>query len=151
MPDGGLRLIEERLSEHDKAPSLSDLAELCGLSVRQLTRGFRVSRGCSIGDYLEQRRIESAKRMLMRGEAVKGVAFALGFASPSSFTFAFRRAVGSSPTRFRQKQARGNRCDRKTARPEHYVLICMCLPIAKPPAGAVSLAKRWRAQRREES
>ena len=34
------------------------------------------------------------------------VAFALGFASPSSFTFAFRRAVGVSPSLFRQRQAR---------------------------------------------
>lgn len=102
-----LRLIDERLSADLTPPALTELARICGLSVRQLTRGFRVSRGCSIGDYLEQRRMEDAKRMLMHGQAVKSVAFALGFASPSSFTFAFRRAVGSSPTRFRQKQARG--------------------------------------------
>ena len=102
-----LRLIDERLSADLAPPALGELASICGLSVRQLTRGFRVSRGCSIGDYLEQRRMEDAKRMLMQGEPVKSVAFAMGFASPSSFTFAFRRAVGSSPTRFRQKQARG--------------------------------------------
>ncbi|MCB2049158.1 MAG: helix-turn-helix transcriptional regulator [Novosphingobium sp.] len=102
-----LRLIDERLSESPEPPSLAELANLCGMSVRQLTRGFRVSRGCSIGDYLEQRRMEHSKRLLMQGEAVKGVAFALGFSSPSSFTFAFRRAVGMSPTQFRQRQARG--------------------------------------------
>jgi AraC family transcriptional regulator len=38
---------------------------------------------------------------------VKEIAFALGFSSPSSFTFAFRRAVGSSPSEFRQRQLRG--------------------------------------------
>ncbi len=102
-----VRLIDERLSADLSPPTLGELASICGLSVRQLTRGFRVNRGCSIGDYLEQRRMEDAKRMLMQGEPVKSVAFAMGFASPSSFTFAFRRAVGSSPTRFRQKQARG--------------------------------------------
>ncbi len=102
-----LRLIDERLSESFDPPPLQQLAQICGLSVRQLTRGFRVSRGCSIGDYLEQRRMEHAKRLLMQGEAVKGVAFTLGFRSPSSFTFAFRRAVGMSPTQFRQRQARG--------------------------------------------
>jgi AraC family transcriptional regulator len=35
---------------------------------------------------------------------VKAIAFAMGFASPSSFTFAFRRAVGISPTHFRTRQ-----------------------------------------------
>lgn len=101
-----LRLIEERLADDLTAPSLEELARVCALSVRQLTRGFRVSRGCSIGDYVEQRRMEAAKRLLMDGESVKTVAFAMGFGSPSSFTFAFRRAVGASPTTFRQRQGR---------------------------------------------
>lgn len=104
-----LRLIDERLSEDTTAPSLGELAELCSLSVRQLTRGFKVSRGCSIGDYIESRRMESAKRMLVAGENVKTIAFTMGFSSPSSFTFAFRRAVGISPSQFRQRQTRGVR------------------------------------------
>lgn len=101
-----LRLIEERLANDLATPSLKELADVCGLSVRQLTRGFRVSRACSIGDYMEQRRMEAAKRLLMEGESVKTIAFTMGFASPSSFTFAFRRAVGASPSMFRQRQGR---------------------------------------------
>jgi len=104
-----LRLIDERLSADAAAPSLGDLADICNISIRQLTRGFRTSRGCSIGDYIEQRRMEAAKRLLVTGESVKGVAFAMGFASPSSFTFAFRRAVGISPNHFRQRQLRAMR------------------------------------------
>ncbi len=50
--------------------------------------------------------MDAAKRLLVEGESVKTIAFAMGFASPSSFTFAFRRAVGASPTTFRQRQAR---------------------------------------------
>lgn len=104
-----LRLIDERLAEAPTGPSLAELAELCSVSVRQLTRGFKVIRGCSLGDYIESRRMETAKRMLVAGETVKTIAFALGFASPSSFTFAFRRAVGISPSQFRQRQTRGLR------------------------------------------
>jgi AraC family transcriptional regulator len=104
-----LRLIDERLAEDPTAPSLAELADLCSVSVRQLTRGFKVSRGCSLGDYIESRRMETAKRMLVAGETVKTIAFAMGFASPSSFTFAFRRAVGISPSQFRQRQTRGLR------------------------------------------
>jgi AraC family transcriptional regulator len=101
-----LRLIDERLAAEGNAPTLGELAELCNLSVRQLTRGFRVSRGSSIGSYVEQRRMEAAKRQLMAGESVKTIAFGMGFASPSSFTFAFRRATGISPSQFRQRQLR---------------------------------------------
>lgn len=99
-----LRLIDERLNDDPTAPTLQELADRCSISVRQLTRGFRVSRNCSIGDYIEQRRMETAKRLLMAGESVKAIAFAMGFASPSSFTFAFRRATGVSPSHFRTRQ-----------------------------------------------
>lgn len=104
-----LRLIDERMSDNPVAPTLGELADLCNISVRQLTRGFKVSRGCSIGDYMEQRRMEAAKRLLVDGESVKTIAFNMGFSSPSSFTFAFRRAVGISPSQFRQRQTRGLR------------------------------------------
>lgn len=99
-----LRRIDERLADDATGPALDELAKLCGISIRQLTRGFRASRGCSIGDYIEQRRMETAKRMLMAGDSVKAIAFTLGFASPSSFTYAFRRAVGISPSHFRTRQ-----------------------------------------------
>lgn len=98
-----LRLIDQRLSDDPTAPSLAELAAMCNLSVRQLTRGFKVSRGCSIGDYIEQRRMETAKRLLTSGESVKTIAFSMGFSSPSSFTYAFRRAAGFSPSQFRQR------------------------------------------------
>jgi AraC family transcriptional regulator len=46
-----LRLIEERLSEPCEIPSLTELAQLVGLSVRQMARAFRATRGCSIGTF----------------------------------------------------------------------------------------------------
>ena len=98
-----LRLIDERVQELGKAPSLTELAELCNLSVRQLSRGFRISRGCSIGQYVEQSRIENAKRLLISGKSAKTVAYSMGFASPSSFSYAFRRATGASPARYRNR------------------------------------------------
>jgi AraC family transcriptional regulator len=98
-----LKRIEERLREVREQPSLEELARLCGLSVRQLTRGFRISRGCSVGEYIAQSRVESAKRLLAGGEAVKSIAFSMGFSSPSSFCHAFRKATGSSPNQFRQQ------------------------------------------------
>jgi AraC family transcriptional regulator len=96
-----LRLIEERLREMHDVPSLEELAALCKLSVRQLTRGFRASRGCSIGDYVVNNRIDRAKQMLAGDQSVKTVAYSLGFSSPSAFCFAFRRKTGMTPGEFR--------------------------------------------------
>lgn len=96
-----LRMIEERLREVRSPPTLTELAELCGLSIRQLTRGFRASRECSIGDYIARTRMDNAKRLLGQGESIKSIAFSMGFGSPSGFCYAFRRATGSTPRQFR--------------------------------------------------
>ena len=101
-----LRLIEERLREVQAAPTLSELAELCKLSVRQLTRGFRASRGCSIGDHVARSRLDQAKRLLSSDQSVKAIAYSLGFSSPSSFSYAFRRLLGETPRQFRQRVLR---------------------------------------------
>ena len=96
-----LRLIDERLNELARPPSLTELADLCRLSPRQLTRAFRVSRGCSIGKYIEQSRIELAKRLLERGQCLKVISSEIGFDSPASFCYAFRRATGETPGEYR--------------------------------------------------
>lgn len=101
-----LRQIEERLLEVRKAPTLTELAAICNLSVRQLTRGFRASRGCSIGEYVAQSRIKTAKRLLVGSESVKAIAYSMGFSSPSSFSYAFRRSTGFTPNQFRQHTRR---------------------------------------------
>lgn len=102
LPPWRLRLIDERLREVHAPPTLGELAELCGLSIRHLTRSFRASRGCSIGDYIAQARIDNAKRMLATDESVKSIAYSMGFGSPSSFCYAFRKATGRTPQQFRR-------------------------------------------------
>ena len=98
-----LRLIDERLREEGAPPTLTELSALCRLSVRQLTRGFRASRSCSIGDYITGRRIEQARKLLASDRSVKAVAYSLGFSSPSSFCYAFRRATGETPRQYRAR------------------------------------------------
>ncbi|MBK6509244.1 MAG: helix-turn-helix transcriptional regulator [Haliea sp.] len=98
-----LRKIDERLQEISAPPTLSELAQLCQISVRQLTRGFRLNRGCSIGDYVAENRLAQARQLLATDQSIKSIAYALGFASPSSFCFAFRRATAETPSQFRQR------------------------------------------------
>jgi AraC family transcriptional regulator len=101
-----LRLIDDWLIEKQQTPALSELAALCNLSVRQLTRGFRASRGCSIGEYVARNRFERAKQLLARDESIKTIAYSLGFTSSSAFCFAFRRATGMTPGEFRSCERR---------------------------------------------
>ena len=113
QPCGGLaswqlRLIDERLREVREPPGLSVLAELCRLSVRQLARGFRVSRGYAIGAYVASSQIEHAKGLLASDESVTAIGCTLGFSSNSNFCFAFRRATGLAPGRYRQTLLRAH-------------------------------------------
>ena len=101
-----LRMIDQRLVEPGPPPSLVELAASCKMSVRQLTRGFRVSRGCSISTYFAQNRIEIAKRRLAAGESIKMVALSLGFSTQSNFTYAFRRAAGVTPSLYKTRMLR---------------------------------------------
>ena len=98
-----LKLIDERLAEPTNPATLKELATLCNLSVRQLSRGFRVSRGCSIGMHIARSRLNQAKALLATETTVKAISYSLGFKSPSNFSTAFRRATGESPRQFRQR------------------------------------------------
>lgn len=97
-----LRRIEERLQEIGEAPSLHELAALCRISIRQLTRSFRTARGCSVGTYVADRQVMHAKRLLAADESVTDIATTLGFSSPSNFCTAFRRGAGITPGQYRQ-------------------------------------------------
>jgi AraC family transcriptional regulator len=44
--------------------------------------------------------------LLATDQSVKAIAYSLGFASPSSFSYAFRRASGETPREFRQRVLR---------------------------------------------
>jgi len=98
-----LRLIDERLADVRNLPTLAELADLCKISVRQLTRGFRASRGCSLGEYVAERRIDHAKELLASEQSLKAIGYSLGFATPSAFCVAFRRATGKAPSEYRRE------------------------------------------------
>jgi AraC family transcriptional regulator len=96
-----LRAIDERINDAVPPPTLEELAMLVGLSVRQLTRGFRTSKGKSIGAFVEQKRIEQSKRLLQMNLPIKEVASRMGFSSPSGFAHSFKTATGETPRMFR--------------------------------------------------
>jgi AraC family transcriptional regulator len=81
---------------------LSHFAEACGLSVRHLTRAFKLTTGTTLARHVAGVRLEMAKRMLRDTRLpTKAIAAKVGFATVASFTTAFRRMTGVTPRLFR--------------------------------------------------
>ncbi len=92
--------IEENMSEHI---SLGELAELAQLSVFHFSRAFKQSFGMPPHRYHTSRRIEQAKTLLAKpNQSVTEIALDMGFSDTSSFTAAFRKFAGRTPTEFRR-------------------------------------------------
>ncbi|MEJ7661134.1 MAG: AraC family transcriptional regulator [Hymenobacter sp.] len=83
--------------------TLEILADLANLSVFHFARLFKQATGMPPYQYVLQWKIRRAKHLLRLGNApVADISDALGFASPASFSTAFRRAVGQSPQQFQR-------------------------------------------------
>ena len=101
------RIADVIESVPETSPSLTDLASLCGISTRHLMRAFRQSTGQTITAYADAARLRHATRLLSETDLPLGdIARQLGFAAPSGFSHAFRRAVGDPPSAFRRRQTR---------------------------------------------
>jgi YesN/AraC family two-component response regulator len=82
--------------------NVQEAANLCDMSLPRFSREFKAEYGMTFLDYVCQQRIEEAKRLLENPAiAVTDVAGAVGFTDPSYFGRVFRRAVGCSPSEFR--------------------------------------------------
>jgi AraC family transcriptional regulator len=92
--------IEEHVADQIQ---LSTLAQIARLSPYHFCRAFKRSMGLPPHRFHATRRIERAKAMLAKGlMSVTEVGFALGFAQTSSFTAAFRRVTGMTPTGYQR-------------------------------------------------
>jgi AraC family transcriptional regulator len=92
--------VEEHLAETVR---LASLAEVARLSPFHFSRAFKQSFGTPPHRYLTSRRIERAKTLLANDTtSVTQVGVAVGFAETSSFTTAFRKHTGLTPTVYRR-------------------------------------------------
>jgi AraC family transcriptional regulator len=96
--------IEEHLAE--QIP-LATLARLVRLSPCHFSRAFKQSFGVPPHRYHTGRRIEHAKALLEeRMLSVTDIGFTLGFRETSSFTTAFRKMTGITPSRYHRSLER---------------------------------------------
>ncbi|HQV02008.1 MULTISPECIES: GlxA family transcriptional regulator [unclassified Novosphingobium] len=79
--------------------SLSELAEVAGLSLRQLERLFAAEQGSRPGRYYRQLRLQRARQLIQKtGLSMLEVAVATGFSSGTHFARSYRAAFGRSPS-----------------------------------------------------
>ena len=100
------KLARDYIHNHYSDPiQLEDLEEETGLSKFYFIKLFESIYGLSPNRYLNNLRIEKAKRFLYEGMSCQQVAHSTGFYDQSHFTRHFKRIVGVTPTRLQGKQA----------------------------------------------
>jgi AraC family transcriptional activator of pyochelin receptor len=94
------RLIEEHFAE---PLTLGSISLKCGLNREKLTRGFRELFNTTVFDALGEERLLNAAAMLRGSSAsIAKIAFESGYLNNASFTRAFGRRFGVSPTDYRR-------------------------------------------------
>jgi AraC family transcriptional regulator len=109
---GGLAAWQQRVAtayieDHLAEPiSLATLARLAGLSSYYFCRAFRQSLGMPPHRYHNHRRMERAKLLLAKREpSVTDIGLTVGYGETSSFTAAFHKTTGLTPTAYRRSLA----------------------------------------------
>lgn len=96
------QLIDDRSSEK---LTLEQIAAVCGLNREKLTRGFREMFACTVAEAIAERRLTQASRMLATTDLpVSSIGYENGYMNNASFSRAFGRRFGVSPSDFRARQ-----------------------------------------------
>ena len=101
----GLRAAACIRAEPAARHTLAEVARAAAASERTLERLFRAETGLAFGVWRQRARLLRALQLLAEGEAVAGVANAVGYESTSAFVAAFRRALGTTPGRYFKQPA----------------------------------------------
>ncbi len=111
LPDAGLSIAWPRApllmkvcGQIQKTPgeahSIEHWASCSGMSVRTFSRRFKKETGVAFSEWKKRVRLIESVVMVKNNRSVTQVALDLGYASPASFTFAFRQMFGVPPTRY---------------------------------------------------
>ncbi|GAA2343938.1 GlxA family transcriptional regulator [Dactylosporangium salmoneum] len=100
-----LREIQRYAAEHPAADlSVEALARRANLSARQFSRAFAAEVGTPPGRYVDQVRLEAARRLLEEGPTnIEEVARECGYGTPEAMRRAFVRELGIAPADYRER------------------------------------------------
>jgi transcriptional regulator GlxA family with amidase domain len=102
--DAIVRGAEDWLAGHYREPlAVASVVTACGIPERSLKRRFKAATGSSLIDYVQNLRMEEAKRLLESESAsAEDIAAAVGYENPSFFRRLFKRCTGLTPGAYRR-------------------------------------------------
>ncbi|UJF36083.1 AraC family transcriptional regulator [Paenibacillus hexagrammi] len=108
LEDQAVRYLEQNYSE---SITIDDLAENLDCNVRQLQRIFKAQLSMSPMEYLIQVRLDRAKEFLQHTNIPLGqIADAVGYSDSYYFSRLFKKYIGLSPSRFRERARQLEAC-----------------------------------------
>ena len=102
--DSVARNCENWLKEHYlQTNAVQQVVEQAGIPERTLKRRFKAATGSTLIEYLQNLRIEEAKRLLETGKTpVDDISSKAGYEDPSFFRRLFKRLTGLTPSQYRR-------------------------------------------------
>ncbi len=89
------------ISRMAEPPSLNELSEEIGLSLKKLKEGFKQIYGDSVYSFLFDYKLEFARKLLDSGEYnVNEVGLRVGYSTSSHFISAFKKKFGTTPKKY---------------------------------------------------
>ena len=85
--------------------NLDKIAGRAMVSKFHFIRVFKKYYGSTPNQYLQNVRIEMAKKLLRKGKSIEEVCYAIGFTSKTSFISLFKKMTGKTPLTFQNKKA----------------------------------------------
>ncbi|WP_428628283.1 helix-turn-helix transcriptional regulator [Sphingopyxis sp.] len=88
-----------------KPLTVADVARRSGLGKAKLTQGFREMYKCTVAEAVSERRLGNARSLLTLSDLpVSSIGYRCGYQSNASFTRAFGRRFGMTPTELRRRE-----------------------------------------------
>ena len=102
--DSVVRSCEQWLGEHFReAGTIKQVVERASIPERTLKRRFKAATGSTLIDYLQNLRVEEAKRLLESGQKpVDEISVDVSYEDPSFFRRLFKRRTGLTPSQYRR-------------------------------------------------
>lgn len=102
--DSVIRQAEDWLRTHFREPqAVAGVVAECGIPERSLKRRFATATGSTVIGYVQNLRIEEAKRLLETGDtSFDDIVAAVGYENPAFFRKLFKRCTGLTAGRYRR-------------------------------------------------
>ncbi len=98
--ENAIDFINNNLS-HDL--SIEFISKSTGISPSSLYKLFHTHLNCTVGDYINNKRVEKAKELLLDNElTIEMISQSTGFSSAAYFSKIFKSRLGQSPTSYRK-------------------------------------------------